>query len=163
MKVEKNYKNQTYKNLQLLTRLFLLSLLIVIGLNYIFNNMIENLYGQTKILENKKNTEVAISSTLVNLQEDISDMSVVKSNSKNQLYFKEKIKEKIIKLADLIKKLEQIPFDQLSKEDQTFYQKTKQSIRNLKQYIMLFKLSLNNFNQKMNIDPKAYINEVIYI
>jgi len=163
MKVEKNYKNQTYKNLQLLTRLFLLSLLIVIGLNYIFNNMIENLYGQTKILENKKNTEVAISSTLVNLQEDISDISVVKSNSKNQLYFKEKIKEKIIKLAEHLQKLEKIPFKELSKENRNFYKQTIQSIRNLKQYIMLFKLSLNNFNQKMSIDPKAYINEVIYM
>ncbi len=161
--MDKNKRNQTYRNLQLLTRLFLLSLLIVIGLNYIFNNMIESLYGQTKILENKKNTEVAITSTLVNLQEDISDLSVIKSNQKSKLYFKEKIKEKILKLADQIKKLEEIPLDQLNKENATFYNNTKKSIRDLKQYIMLFQLSLNNFEKKMQLDPKSYISEVLFM
>ena len=161
--MDKRYQNQTYKNLQLLTRLFLMSLLIIIGLNFLFNNMIENLYSQTKNLENKKNTEVAISSLLMNLHEDISDISVVKANSKNQLYFKEKINEKISKLEDHINKLQNIELSKGSADNQAFYKSTEQSIRNLKQYIMLFKLSLSNFNKKILIDKKSYISEIIYM
>jgi signal transduction histidine kinase/CheY-like chemotaxis protein len=162
-KTDKNYQNQTYKNLQLLTRLFLMGLLIVISLNYIFNNMIENLYSQTKILEMKKNTEVAISTILLNLREDISDISVVKSNSKNQLYFKEKINDKIIQLAKNIKELEKIAQTESNVDNQQFYNYTREQIRSLKQYIMLFKLSLNDFNQKMKMDKDSYISEVIYM
>ncbi len=161
--MDRPYQNQTYKNLQLLTRLFLMGLLIVIGLNYIFNNMIENLYSQTKILEKKKNTEIAISTILTNLREDISDISVVKSNSKNQLYFKEKIKDKIIQLAENIKQLEEVSLQKTDTIDAEFYHFTKTNIRNLKQYIMLFKLSLNNFDQKMQMDKASYISEIIYM
>ena len=160
-KSDKN--NHTYKNLQLLTRLFLMGLLIVIGLNYVFNNMIENLHSQTKILEKKKNSEIAISTVLTGLQEDISDISVVTSDIKSKRYFKAKINDKIILLAKYIKKLEEIPFGNNNFEKSKFYQATTVNIRNLKQYILLFKLSLNNFEQKLEIDKNAYISEIIYM
>ncbi|RUM65823.1 MAG: hypothetical protein DSZ05_05425 [Sulfurospirillum sp.] len=161
-RIQGDQKNQTYKNLQLLTRLFLMGLLVVIGLNYIFNNMIENLYSQTKILEKKKNTEIAIASILTNLQEDISDISVVSANTKSKLYFREKINDKIIQLAENLKKLEEIPMEKIS-DNREFDTYTTKNIRNLKQYILLFKLSLKNFEKKMKMDKTSYISEVIYM
>ncbi len=92
----KSYQNQTYRDLQSLFRLFLGGIFILGALNYIFTSMIDDLDLQTKNLETKKLIEEKISTALLGVRENISDLLFVKNNDEN--YFKEKLQGKLSRI-----------------------------------------------------------------
>jgi len=87
-------QNQTYKDLQSLFRLFLASIFIMGGLNYLFTELIENLDQETKNLQVKKSIQTNIGQSLNNARENYSQILLLNSDE-NLNFFKKSINEHI--------------------------------------------------------------------
>lgn len=87
-------KNQTYKDLQSLFRLFLASIFIVGGLNYVFSGLIDDLDQETKNLQIKKSIEERVSQNIISARENFSQILLLNSNE-NLEYFKKNVDEKL--------------------------------------------------------------------
>ncbi len=170
----KHGHNKTYKNLKSLVRLFMASVFIIGGLNYIFEKMIEDLNQQTKDLETKKILENKISSTLVSARENISDFLVLEPNQKNQNYFKNKLNDKLTQIKYIIEILKKGGIFKLDNtlekniykpesygmQDSNF---NKLTLAKLNQAVSLFFLVLDKFSEKISMDKLSYITELNYL
>ncbi len=87
-------KNQTYKDLQSLFRLFLASIFIIGGLNYIFSGLIDDLGQETKNLHIKKSIEERISQSINAARDNFSQILLLNSNE-NLSYFKNNVDQKL--------------------------------------------------------------------
>ncbi|OQX74101.1 MAG: hypothetical protein B6D59_03470 [Campylobacteraceae bacterium 4484_4] len=96
------HHNKTYKDLQSLFRLFIGSLFIIGGLNYLFSNMIDDLGYETQNLKNKKQIEEHLERTVSSIRDDISQMLLTEAKqSRDSL--KQRIEEKVSKLGEDIR------------------------------------------------------------
>lgn len=170
----KHGHNKTYKNLKSLVRLFMASVFIIGGLNYIFEIMIEDLNQQTKNLEIKKMLENKISSTLVSARENISDFLVLEPNQKNQNYFKNKLNDKLTQIKYIIEILKKGGIFKLDNTlEKNIYKPesygiqdlnfNKLTLTNLNQSVSLFLLFLNKISETISIDKLSYITELNYL
>jgi len=92
--MSKHTKNQTYKDLQSLFRLFLASIFIMGGLNYVFTGLIDDLDKETKNLHIKKTIEERVSQNIITARENFSQILLLNS-SENIKYFKNNIEQKL--------------------------------------------------------------------
>ncbi len=99
--MSEHIKNQTYKDLQSLFRLFIAGIFVIGGLNYVFSNLIDDLDKETKNLQIKKSIEEGISQSVISAQNDFSQI-ILSSNSENLEYFKNSIKKELKKASDSI-------------------------------------------------------------
>ncbi len=86
--------NQTYKDLQSLFRLFLASIFIMGGLNYVFSGLIDDLDQETKNLQIKKSIEERVSQNIISARENFSQILLLNS-SENFEYFKKNVDQKL--------------------------------------------------------------------
>ena len=91
-------KNQTYRDLQSLFRLFLASIFIMGGLNYVFSGLIDDLGQETKNLQIKKSIEQRVSQSIISARENFSQILLL-NNNENLEYFKNKVDENL-RIAD---------------------------------------------------------------
>ena len=87
-------KNQTYKDLQSLFRLFLASIFIMGGLNYVFSGLIDDLDQETKNLQIKKSIEERVSQSIISARENFSQVLLL-SNNDNFEYFQKNVDLKL--------------------------------------------------------------------
>jgi signal transduction histidine kinase/ActR/RegA family two-component response regulator len=92
-------KNQTYRDLQSLFRLFIASIFIIGSLNYIFSGLIDDLGEETKNLQIKKNIEERIHESIISARDDFSQIILSNSND-NFNYFKNHIEKKLQLIHD---------------------------------------------------------------
>ncbi len=92
-------KNQTYRDLQSLFRLFLASIFIVGGLNYVFSGLIDDLDQETKNLQIKKSIEERVSQSIISARENFSQILLLNSNE-NLEYFKKNVDQKLRMVDD---------------------------------------------------------------
>ncbi len=95
-------RNKTYKDLQSLFRLFIGSLFIIGGLNYLFSTMIDDLGYETENLKNKKQIEEHLERTVSSIRDDISQIIWTEARQ-NKTPLKERIGEKMAKLDEDIR------------------------------------------------------------
>ncbi|MCH9814025.1 MAG: ATP-binding protein, partial [Epsilonproteobacteria bacterium] len=97
----KQNKNQTYKDLQSLFRLFIASIFIIGGLNYVFTGLIDDLDQETKNLQNKKSIEERLSQNIGTARNSFSQI-LMTNNQENFNYFKEDITLKLEQTRDFL-------------------------------------------------------------
>ncbi len=149
-----NRKNQTYKDLQALLRLFIASLFIIGSLNYIFNGLIDDLDQETKNLQVKKSIQERISQNLSYAQESFLQIAI-SNRAENFDYFKENIDQK---LGLVEKYLNVLRFGGSLKFDGNIYQ-------NIDYQPKLYSLQYDNYNtlslQKSGQDLTLLKNSII--
>lgn len=181
--MDKSHQNQTYRDLQSLFRLFLGGIFILGALNYIFNTMIDDLDLQTKNLENKKLIEEKISTSLLGVRENISDLLFLKRGDNS--YFKKKLQEKLNKIEHAITVLqnggvvELTPLQKLTYYPQNYTPQfdsfNRLALMKLRQDLMQFKRSLNglegektlgqalsNLIRRMQTTNNNMLNQTLY-
>ena len=99
--MSKHRKNQTYRDLQSLFRLFLASIFIMGGLNYLFSGLIDDLGQETKNLQIKKSIEERVSQNIITARENFSQILLL-NGSENYEYFKKNVDQKLQKVDDYI-------------------------------------------------------------
>ncbi len=99
--MSEHIKNQTYRDLQSLFRLFIAGIFVIGGLNYIFANLINDLDKETKNLQIKKSIEEGISQSIISAQNDFSQI-ILSSKNENLIYFKDSINTELKKASDFI-------------------------------------------------------------
>ena len=172
--MQKYQDNEIYKNLQSLFRLFLASILIIGGLNYIFSKMIEDLNQQTKNLETKKMIETKIATTLMSMREDISDIFVLKPDSKHKHYFKYKLFEKLSRIKLDLKILQTGAVFKIGNDIQKRTYKPQLfgsqydnynhlAISEMDESVKLFFLALKKFKEQLKMDKNAYISDLNFL
>jgi signal transduction histidine kinase/ActR/RegA family two-component response regulator len=97
--MSKSTKNQTYRDLQSLFHLFIASIFIIGGLNYIFSGLIDDLGQETKNLQIKKTIEEKINQSIISARDDFSQI-IISSSDGNFNYFKENIERKLQLVSD---------------------------------------------------------------
>jgi signal transduction histidine kinase/CheY-like chemotaxis protein len=95
----KHTKNQTYRDLQSLFRLFLASIFIIGGLNYVFTGLIDDLGQETKNLQIKKSIEEKISQSINSAKDDFSQI-LLSSSDKNLNHIKENVDKELRNISD---------------------------------------------------------------
>jgi len=95
----KHTKNQTYRDLQSLFRLFLASIFIIGGLNYVFTGLIDDLGQETKNLQIKKSIEEKISQSINSAKDDFSQI-LLSSSNKNLNHIKENVDKELRNISD---------------------------------------------------------------
>ncbi len=181
--MDKTYQNQTYRDLQSLFRLFLGGIFILGALNYIFTGMIDDLDSQTKNLETKKLIEEKVSTTLMGVRENISDLLLVKNEANN--YFKEKLTDKLAQISHYLDILKDGGALQLTNTQQISYKpkhyspqfdsfnalaqmKLRQDMARLKKLLTTqmqseyFATTLNNTLKHMQMTTNSLLNQTIY-
>ncbi len=172
--MKKQQENEIYNNLKSLFRLFLASLIIIGGLNYIFSKMINDLNQQTKNLETKKLIESKIATTLTSMREDISDIFILKPSEQHKHYFKYKIYEKLSRVKLDLHILKSGAVFKIGDDLQTRIYRPKTygqqyenfnnlALSDMEQSIKLFFLALQDFKEKLLIDKNAYISDLNYL
>ncbi len=99
--MSEHVKNQTYKDLQSLFRLFIAGIFMIGGLNYVFANLINDLDQETKNLQIKKSIEERISQNIISAQNNFSQV-ILSPKSENLTYFKDNIDSELKKASNAI-------------------------------------------------------------
>ncbi len=92
--MSKHIKNQTYRDLQTLFRLFVASIFITAGLSYIFIGLIDDLDKETKNLQIKTTIQERINQNITSAKSDFSQI-LLSNRGENFDYFKQSIDEKL--------------------------------------------------------------------
>lgn len=139
-------KNQTYKDLQSLFRLFIASIFIIGGLNYVFTGLIDDLGKETKNLQTKKSIEERLNQNIVSARNDFSQV-LMTSRSENFSYFKENIDLNLEKMRNYLSILHL--GGALTIEDSVYQNIQYQPKLYSSQYDNFNRLSLQNTQQEL--------------